>query len=93
MVDAVREAQACLGEVRYGPSPSERPSAAFRRSLFVVQDIGAGEMFTEANVRSIRPSDGLAPSMLDLVIGRVASRPIPRGTPLSWELIGGPLAP
>jgi N-acetylneuraminate synthase len=86
-VGAVREAEASLGRVRYGPSPSERPSLAFRRSLFVVSDIAAGELFTTDNVRSIRPADGLSPADLPRVLARRAARAISRGTPLSWELI------
>ena len=70
MVEAVREAEAALGTVRYGPSHREKASLAFRRSLFVVADVAAGETFTEDNVRAIRPGDGLAPRHLDAVLGR-----------------------
>lgn len=87
MVAAVREAEKALGEVRYGPSPSERASLAFRRSLFAVADIAAGEELTAANVRSIRPADGLPPAELHRVLGRKAASAIRRGTPLSWELL------
>ncbi len=87
MVGAVRDAEAALGSVRYGPSESERSSVMFRRSLFVVDDVEPGERFTAANVRSIRPGDGLAPRHLPAVLaGRAACR-IPRGTPLSWDLV------
>jgi N-acetylneuraminate synthase len=87
MVTAVREAEAALGSVRYGPSESERSSDMFRRSLFVVEDVEPGERFTRANVRSIRPGDGLAPRHLADVLDGRASRRIPRGTPLSWDLV------
>lgn len=87
MVAAVREAEAALGTVRYGPSEREKSSLAFRRSLFVVRDVAEGETFTEDSVRSIRPGHGLAPRHLDDVIGRRAVRAVPRGTPLSWELV------
>jgi N-acetylneuraminate synthase len=87
MVAAVREAEDALGTVRYGPAARERASLGFRRSLFVVADVVAGEALTEASVRSIRPGHGLAPKHLDEVIGRVAAVPIERGTPLSWELL------
>lgn len=88
MVDAVRSAQMALGGVHYGCGKQEEGSLAFRRSLFVVCDMHAGEIFTAANVRSIRPAYGLPPAMLDQVLGKVATRDIPRGTPLSKDLIG-----
>lgn len=87
MVTAIREAEASLGGVRFGPSPGEEPSLAFRRSLFVVEDVAAGEVFTAANVRSIRPSDGLAPKHLAEVLGRRAAVDVVRGTPVSWSLV------
>lgn len=87
LVDTVREAEAALGGVRYGPTQRERASLVFRRSLFVVEDVAAGEVFTERSVRAIRPGDGLAPKHLDSVVGRRASRNVERGTPLSWDLV------
>lgn len=87
MVEAVREAEASLGAVRFGPSEHERHSLAFRRSLFVVADVAAGERLTRDNVRAIRPGDGLPPKHLDEVLGRVAAGPIARGTPLRWDLL------
>jgi len=87
MVDALRCSEQALGSVRYGPSPREHASLAFRRSLFVVEDMQAGDRFTEANVRSIRPSGGLHPRHLAQVIGCAASCAIRRGTPMSWPLV------
>ena len=87
MVAAVREAEASLGGVRFGPSEHERHSLAFRRSLFAVADVATGERFTRENVRAIRPGDGLPPKDLDAVVGRVAAVPIERGTPLRWDLL------
>jgi N-acetylneuraminate synthase len=88
LVRAVREAEAAVGRVRYGPSESERSSLAFRRSLFAVRDVRAGERFTEQNVRAIRPGHGLPPKELGTVLGRPAAKDVERGTPLSWELVG-----
>ncbi len=88
MVQAVRSAQRSMGAVQYGPAPEEAKSRAFRRSLFVVQDVRCGELFSSVNVRSIRPADGLHPRHLDEVIGRRATPEIVRGTPLSWDLVG-----
>jgi len=87
MVDAVRVAEKALGEVHYGLSGKEEASRVFRRSLFVVADVKAGEMFTEANIRSIRPGHGLHTRHLPEVLGKCAARRIERGTPLTWELI------
>lgn len=87
MVAAVREAEASLGAVRYGPAPSETPNIAFRRSLFVVADVHAGDVFTMDNVRALRPGDGLPPAELDQILGRRAAADIRRGTPLAWELV------
>lgn len=87
LVEAVRATSDMLGTVRYGPSPSEAHSLAFRRSLFVVVDLAAGSTITRANVRSIRPGNGLAPKEFDHVLGRRVLRDIPRGTPLTWDLV------
>jgi N-acetylneuraminate synthase len=87
MVEAVRVAEKALGEVHFGVSPREAASRAFRRSLFVVKDIKQGEVFTEDNVRSIRPANGLHPRHLYEVLGRYAARDIEMGTPLSWDLV------
>ena len=89
MVDAVRVAEKALGEVRYEATEHEAASRAFRRSLFVVEDMKAGDVYTEKNVRSIRPGQGLAPKHLSEVLGRRAVRDIARGTPLSWSVIEG----
>jgi N-acetylneuraminate synthase len=87
MVRAVRTAEAALGTVRYGAGAQEEASRVFRRSLFVVRDMRAGETFTTVNLRSIRPGFGLPPRHLDEVLGRSASRDIRRGTPLDWSLV------
>jgi N-acetylneuraminate synthase len=87
MVDDVRVAERALGSARVAPTPAEAESRRFRRSLFVVQDIAAGEVLTERNVRSIRPADGLHTRHLEAVIGRRAAHAIERGTPLAWELL------
>jgi len=88
MVEAVRTTEKALGRVCYGASENEMKSRIFRRSLFVVQDMKTGEMFTTENVRSIRPGHGLHTRYLDDVVGRLATRDIERGTPLSWDLLG-----
>ena len=87
MVDAVRTAEKALGGVSYETGANELKNRKFRRSLFVVENIAAGETFTEVNVRSIRPGDGLHPRHLLDVIGKKAAADIARGTPLSWNLL------
>lgn len=87
MAQSVRAAQQALGRVRYGANESEAASLVFRRSLFVVEDMRAGETFTTQNVRSIRPGHGLPPARLPEVLGRRAARDISRGAPLSPDCI------
>ena len=80
-------AHAALGRVSYAREASERGNLVFRRSLYAVADIAAGEALTEANIRSIRPGHGLAPKFLPELLGRRARGPIARGTALRWELV------
>jgi len=87
MVKAVRDAEKSLGKVDYSLSEKQIQSRAFARSLYVVKDIKAGEVFTEENVRSIRPGYGMHPKYLKEVIGKVAKKDLRKGTPLSIELI------
>ncbi len=87
MIEAVRMAEKALGQVQYQVTEREAASRIFRRSLFIVQDMKAGEVFTTENVRSIRPGYGLHTRYMDEVLGRRAARDIERGTPLSWNLI------
>ena len=87
LVDAVRVAEKALGEVHFGFSAQEASSRMFRRSLFAVQDVKRGDLFTAENVRSIRPGHGLHTRHLREVLGRRAACDIERGTPLRWDLV------
>jgi pseudaminic acid synthase len=87
MVEGVRTAERALGKVFYGMNPAEAKSRVFRRSLFVVNDIKTGELFTPHNVRSIRPGYGLHTRHLEEILGRAASRDVQRGTPLAWDMV------
>jgi len=89
MVASVRFAERSLGEVRFGPSPREKPSRAFRRSLFVTEDVKKGGLFTKENLRSIRPAAGLHTRHLRELLGRKASKKIQAGTPMAWSLVTG----
>ena len=85
MVEAIRTTEKALGKVHYGVSEHEVESRVFRKSLFVVKNVKAGDVFEEVNVRSIRPGHGLHPRYLRDILGRRAVRDIERGTPLTWE--------
>ena len=87
MVDAVRDVEKALGTVNYDLTEKTRKSREFSRSLFVVEDIKAGESLTEKNVRSIRPGFGLHPRYFNKIIGKKAINGINKGTPLNWDLI------
>jgi N-acetylneuraminate synthase len=87
MVDAIRTAEKALGTVRYEVSEQEAKSRIFRRSLFVVKDMKAGEVFTYENVRSIRPGHGLHPRYLKKILGKKVALDIKKGIPLGWKLI------
>ena len=87
MVAAIRTTEKALGRVNYEVSANEAKSRQFRRSLFVVADVKAGEPFTTQNIRSIRPGHGLHTRHLAEVLGKKATREVKRGMPLSWELI------
>jgi sialic acid synthase SpsE len=87
MVEAVRTAEKALGKISYEVSEKEAKSRVFRRSLYVVNDMKADEVFTEENVRSIRPGYGLHPRHLKDVLSQRAAKDIMKGTPLGWDLI------
>ncbi|GAB3265651.1 pseudaminic acid synthase [Chitinimonas naiadis] len=87
LVVETERAWLAMGHVQYGATSAEKKSLVFRRSLYVVKDMVAGEVFSAENVRAIRPGLGLPPKELDVVIGRKAGNAIKRGTPLSWELL------
>lgn len=87
MVRGIRIVEQAIGNPIPEISAEELKNRCFRRSLFAVQDIRAGETFTPQNVRSIRPGHGLAPKYLPKVLGTKAAHDIERGTPFSWDLI------
>jgi sialic acid synthase SpsE len=87
LIAACREAFAARGVTKYGPSKREEPSVVFRRSLYAATDIAAGETLTRANVRSIRPGNGLAPRHLPELLGKPAQRMIARGEPIAWDAV------
>jgi len=76
-----------LGKVNYTRTEAEQGNVKFRRSLYIVKDIKAGEKFTHANVRSIRPGYGLAPKHLKNIIGKISTTDIEMGTPLNINCV------
>lgn len=87
MVRQVRNVEKAVGKPSYGAGKKESENAIFKRSLFIVKDIRAGETFSKENVRCIRPGYGLLPKYLNEILGKKANQNIERGTPLSWDLI------
>ena len=86
-VDAIRTVQRAIGVPSFGPTAREEASKVFRKSLFVVEHVKAGEAFTSQNVRPIRPGSGLPPKHYDEIIGKKATRDLERGTPLDWTMV------
>jgi pseudaminic acid synthase len=87
MVESIRTTEKALGEISYEMTEKQRESLVFRRSLFAVKDIKAGDRFTHDNVRSIRPGNGLHTRHYQEILGKKAKTDIGMGTPLSWDLI------
>jgi len=88
LIVETKRAWQSLGAISYGPTDSEKKSLQFRRSLYVVRDIRAGEVFTSENLRAIRPGLGLSTKYLSSFLGKSANRVIARGTALSWDFLG-----
>lgn len=87
LVNAVKDARQIVGQVQYGPTKGERANLQFRRSLYVIKDIHAGERITPENVRSIRPSKGLSPKFYNEILSKKALTDIKKGTPLKMEML------
>jgi len=88
LVDDTKNAWASLGAAHYDVLGAEQGSLLFRRSLYVTADVKAGEALSRANIRSVRPGNGLPPGELDNVLGKTATRDIARGEPLDWSMLG-----
>jgi len=86
LVEEAERAWQALGKVSYGPTEAERKSLQYRRSLYVVQDLKAGEVLTRQNVRAIRPGLGLPTKYLEQVLGKRVKQDVGRGTAVTWGL-------
>lgn len=90
MAQLVRECRAAweaLGEIRYDVQPEEQSSRVFRRSLYIVADMRAGDVLTAENMRAIRPGYGLHPRYYDMLLGKCVRCDVKRGTALSWDVL------
>lgn len=76
-----------LGKISYGPTPQELKSKEYRRSLYITEDLCAGDKLTKKNLRAIRPGHGLSPKYFGVVLGKRIKKDVPRGTPFNWELL------
>ncbi|TAK64081.1 pseudaminic acid synthase [Methylobacter sp.] len=86
VVESERAWQA-LGKVSYGPTEKEKTSLVFRRSLYIVKDVKAGEVLTHENLHAIRPGYGLPPKYLPTLLGRSLAKDVKKGTAMSWDLL------
>jgi pseudaminic acid synthase len=87
LVVETKRAWQALGQVAYGPSEAEKKSVQFRRSLYVVKDLKAGDVLTRENVRAIRPGLGLPTKYMGKVLGKAVKQDVKRGTALGWDLV------
>ncbi len=86
VIESERAWQA-LGKVQYGPTEAEKQSLTFRRSLYVAQDMKAGDIFTPENLKAVRPGLGLQPKFDDILLGKSIKQDAKMGTPISWDLV------
>ncbi|ACD52784.1 N-acetylneuraminate synthase [Clostridium botulinum] len=87
MVEDIRNVEKALGKVTYELTEKQKKSKEHSRSLFVVKDIKKGEMFTEENVRSIRPEFGMKTKYIKDILGKTAKMDLKKGTPMDWKFI------
>ncbi len=87
VIESERAHQA-LGQISYGPTEKEKKSIQFRRSLFVAENMTAGEAFTTENLRVVRPGSGLSPKFYETLLGKTVKHDVKKGTPVSWDILG-----
>ncbi len=88
MVESIRNVEKALGKVDYPTDPSTIKGREFSRSLYIAEDMKAGDVITEQNVRSVRPGYGLAPKFLPEILGKKVNRDLKKGTPMNTDFIG-----
>lgn len=87
LVEETERAWQSLGKVNFGPTAGEKQSLVFRRSIYIAENLKAGEILTVENLRCIRPGLGLPPKYYENVLGKRVNRDVKRGTPLGWDLL------
>jgi len=87
LVKEAEQAWRSLGQIHYGVTENEKASTKFKRSLYIAQDVKAGESLTKDNLRLIRPGLGLEPKYYDILLGRKAKRDLRKGTAVTWDVI------
>jgi len=87
LVIETERAWQALGKISYRPGEQESKSLKFRRSLYIAEDMVAGEVLTPENLRIVRPGYGLEPKYYEVLIGKKVKRAVKKGTPLNWDLI------
>jgi len=88
LVMETERAWQALGQVCYGVTEAERGSLVFRRSLYIAEDLKAGDVLTRKSLRAVRPGRGLPPKYLEQLLGRKVNQAVKKGTPMQWELLG-----
>jgi pseudaminic acid synthase len=88
LVVETQRAWQSLGQVSYGPGKAETKSLIFRRSIYIAEDIKAGDVLNAANMRCVRPGLGLPPKYYDALLGRRVNQDVSKGTPMTWSLVG-----
>ncbi len=88
LVTETGRAWQALGKVQYGATEAEKGSLVFRRSLYIAEDMKAGDVLTRKNLRAIRPGYGLPPKHLEQLLGKKVNRAVKKGTPMQWDLVG-----
>jgi len=76
-----------LGHIQYGPTEAEKPSMKFRRSLYIAEDMKAGDILTPKNLRSVRPGMGLQPKYYEKLLGKRVTRNLKKGEAVNWSMI------
>lgn len=87
LVEDTERAWQSIGHIQYGPTEAEKPSLNARRSLYIGEDMKAGDVFTKENLRDVRPGLGLPTKYYDILLGKTIKADAIKGTPVSWELV------
>ncbi len=87
LVEETERAWRSLGTISYGPTNVEKPSLEYRRSLYIGEELKAGDVLTKENVRVVRPGYGLAPKYFELVVGKKVKIDVLKGTPLTFDIL------